>query len=93
MTPDGMLESECLFGVSIAHELNQPLAAIVMSAGACSRWLSAQPPNLAKALRALERIANEIRRATEIIGPEEMCLVADMAVMIDGIAREAGSSP
>lgn len=69
MTPDGMLESECkgMFGASVAHELNQPLAAIVMSAGACSRWLSAQPPNLDRAQRALERVANEIRRACEII--------------------------
>src|SRR5262249_39423236 len=51
----------------IAHELNQPLGAIVASAAASSRWLSAQPPNLARAQRALERIANEGRRASEII--------------------------
>jgi signal transduction histidine kinase len=60
-----------VLGVSTAHELNQPLGAILASAGACSRWLSAQPPNLDKAQRALERIANEGRRATEII--EGLC--------------------
>ena len=60
-----------VLGASTAHELNQPLGAIVASAGACSRWLSAQPPNLDKAQRALERIANEGRRATEII--EGLC--------------------
>src|SRR5260221_5104808 len=59
-----------VLGASTAHELNQPLGAIVASAGACSRWLSAQPPNLDKAQRALERIANEGRRPTAIIeGP------------------------
>src|SRR3546814_10762935 len=31
---------------SIAHEVNQPLAAIVANANACHRWLSAAPPNL-----------------------------------------------
>ncbi len=60
-----------VLGASIAHELNQPLGAILAGTGACSRWLSAQPPNLAKAQRALERIANEGRRAGEII--EGLC--------------------
>jgi signal transduction histidine kinase len=62
-----------VLGTSIAHELNQPLAAIVASAAACSRWLSAQPPNLDKAQRALERIGNEGRRASEII--EGLCVL------------------
>jgi C4-dicarboxylate-specific signal transduction histidine kinase len=56
-----------VLSVSIANELNHPLAAIVLSAAACSRWLSAQPPNFDKAQRTLERIANEGRRAGEII--------------------------
>jgi C4-dicarboxylate-specific signal transduction histidine kinase len=56
-----------VLSASIACELNQPLAAIVMSTAACSRWLSARPPNYARAQRALERIANEGRRAGEII--------------------------
>ena len=62
-----------VLGASIAHELNQPLGAIVASAGACSRWLSAHPPNLHKAQRALERIATEGRRATEII--DGLCML------------------
>jgi len=56
-----------VLGASIAYELSQPLCAIVASAAACSRWLSAQPPNLDRAQRALERIAGEGRRASEII--------------------------
>jgi C4-dicarboxylate-specific signal transduction histidine kinase len=56
-----------VLGASIAYELSQPLCAIVASAAACSRWLSARPPNLDRAQRALERIADEGRRAGGII--------------------------
>jgi PAS domain S-box-containing protein len=52
---------------SIAHEVNQPLGAIVASAGACERWLAATPPQMEKARRALERIVNDGRRAGEVI--------------------------
>jgi PAS domain S-box-containing protein len=52
---------------SIAHEVNQPLGAIVASAGACGRWLMAKPPQMEKARRALERIVNDGRRAGEVI--------------------------
>ena len=56
-----------MLGASIAHEVNQPLGAIATSAAACSRWLSAQPPDLDKAQRSLERIANDRRRASAVI--------------------------
>jgi len=52
---------------SIAHEVNQPLGAIVTSAAACGRWLAANPPQMEKARRALERIVNDGRRAGEVI--------------------------
>ena len=52
---------------SIAHEVNQPLGAIVTSAASCTRWLAAQPPQMDKARRALQRISNDGRRAAEII--------------------------
>jgi PAS domain S-box-containing protein len=53
---------------SIAHEVNQPIAAVVTSAGACARWLAAQPPNMEKALQALERIGRDASRAGEVVG-------------------------
>jgi PAS domain S-box-containing protein len=56
-----------LLGTSIAHEVNQPLGAIATSAAACSRWLSAEPPDLDKAQRSLERIANDARRASTVV--------------------------
>ncbi|MGH8381209.1 sensor histidine kinase [Pseudomonas sp.] len=52
---------------SIAHELNQPLAAIVTSGNACQRWLAQDPANLDKARQALERILADANRASDII--------------------------
>ncbi|CAB5702289.1 Sensor protein fixL [Delftia tsuruhatensis] len=52
---------------SIAHEVNQPLAAIVTSGNACQRWLAQEPPNIAKAGQALERILADARRASDVI--------------------------
>ncbi|WP_037471076.1 PAS domain S-box protein [Sinorhizobium fredii] len=51
---------------SIVHEVNQPLAAVVNSAGAALRWLDAQ--NLEKARRSVSRAVAEGHRASEIIG-------------------------
>jgi PAS domain S-box-containing protein len=52
---------------SIAHEINQPLAAVVANGHACLRWLSAQPPGLAKAQEAAERIVRDGTEAGEVI--------------------------
>jgi PAS domain S-box-containing protein len=51
---------------SIAHEINQPLAAVVTSASACLRWLDAQ--KLEEARRSASRVIAEGHRASEIIG-------------------------
>jgi PAS domain S-box-containing protein len=55
------------FAASIAHEINQPLAAVVANGHACLRWLSAQPPGLAKAHEAAERIVRDGKEAGEIV--------------------------
>ena len=52
---------------SIAHEVNQPLSAVVASAHACVRWLSAQPPNLVMARQAAERIVRDGKDAGEVV--------------------------
>ncbi|HSB06223.1 MAG TPA: ABC transporter substrate binding protein [Thermodesulfobacteriota bacterium] len=52
---------------SLAHELNQPLAAIRNYANAAQRFLSQSEPNLAKAREALEGIVRDDKRAAEII--------------------------
>ena len=55
------------FAASIAHEINQPLAAVVTNANACLRWLSAEPPGLAKAREAVERIVRDGKDAGEVV--------------------------
>jgi two-component system sensor kinase FixL len=52
---------------SIAHEVNQPIAAVVTGAGAGLRWLAAQPPDLEEARQALHRIVKDGGRASEVI--------------------------
>jgi PAS domain S-box-containing protein len=52
---------------SIAHGINQPLAAMVTNASACLRWLAATPPRLDEARQAVEAIAKDGTRAGEII--------------------------
>jgi PAS domain S-box-containing protein len=52
---------------SIAHEVNQPIAAVVTNAGAGLRWLAAQPPDLEEARQAFARIVKDGNRAGEVI--------------------------
>jgi PAS domain S-box-containing protein len=53
---------------SIAHEVNQPLAAIVANSHACHRWLSAEPPNLERAKITAERIIRDANSAADVVG-------------------------
>jgi signal transduction histidine kinase len=53
---------------SIAHEINQPLAAIVAHGNAAQRWLSAARPDLDEARAALKSIINDGHRASQVIG-------------------------
>jgi C4-dicarboxylate-specific signal transduction histidine kinase len=52
---------------SLAHEVNQPIATAILSADACLRWLAHDQPNVEQARAAAERIAQEGKRAGEII--------------------------
>jgi signal transduction histidine kinase len=53
---------------SIAHEINQPLAAIVANGNAALRWLANATPNIEEVGAALKRIVSEGHRASEVIG-------------------------
>jgi PAS domain S-box-containing protein len=53
---------------SIAHEINQPIGAIVTNGNAAVRWLAQQPPQLDGAEEALECIVRDANRAAEVIG-------------------------
>jgi PAS domain S-box-containing protein len=52
---------------SIAHEISQPLAAMVANGHACQRWLAADPPNLERAQLAAERIARDGTSAAQVV--------------------------
>ena len=53
---------------SIAHEVNQPLAAIVTNGNACLRWLAGDSPNLDEARETARRIIRDGNRAGDVIG-------------------------
>jgi PAS domain S-box-containing protein len=52
---------------SIAHEINQPLAAVIANADACIGWLGREPPDLDAARRSVEWIIEDGNRASEVI--------------------------
>jgi PAS domain S-box-containing protein len=56
-----------LLTASIAHEVNQPLAAITAHGGAARRWLGRASPNLEEAARAIEGILENAGRARDVI--------------------------
>jgi hypothetical protein len=52
---------------SIAHEVNQPLAAIVANSHACQRWLEGDPPNLERAQIIVNRVIRDANSAAEVV--------------------------
>jgi C4-dicarboxylate-specific signal transduction histidine kinase len=78
---------------SIAHEINQPLAAIVTSSNAGLRWLARDAPDLAEARAALQRIANDGHRASQVIGSIRSMFRNDApdrtAIDVNDLIREA----
>jgi PAS domain S-box-containing protein len=52
---------------SIAHEINQPLAALVTNGHVCHDLLTGEPPNIPRALVSLERIIRDAKSAAEVI--------------------------
>jgi signal transduction histidine kinase len=52
---------------AIAHEVNQPLAALVTSGYACLRWLTAEPPDLEEARSLIKLMIDNGGRAAEVI--------------------------
>ena len=53
---------------SIAHEVNQPIAAAATNAKAALRWLGARPPDLEEVRQVLGRIVKDAHRAGDVIG-------------------------
>ncbi|HEY4030688.1 MAG TPA: ATP-binding protein [Caulobacteraceae bacterium] len=55
------------FSASLAHEINQPLGALVINSDVARRLLETDQPDLAKVSRAIERSARDARRASDIV--------------------------
>src|SRR4029078_12822992 len=53
---------------SIAHEINQPIGAIVTNGNAAVRWLGKTPANVERAHEALDCIIRDANRAADVIG-------------------------
>jgi PAS domain S-box-containing protein len=53
---------------SIAHEVNQPIAASMTNAETAVRWLDRQPPDVERAKQVIGRVVSDIRRAADIVG-------------------------
>jgi signal transduction histidine kinase len=52
---------------SIVHEVSQPLAAVVINAGAATHWLNRNPPDLEEAQQAIGQIVEVGERASDIL--------------------------
>jgi C4-dicarboxylate-specific signal transduction histidine kinase len=52
---------------SIAHELKQPLSAVVTNGGATLRWLARNQPEIEEAKQAVKRIIKDANRASEVL--------------------------
>ena len=52
---------------SIAHEIKQPLAAVITNGNACLRWLARETPDLDEAREAVRRVIRDGNRANEVI--------------------------
>jgi PAS domain S-box-containing protein len=78
---------------SIAHEVNQPLGAIVGNADICLAWLTEAHPDLGKMAEALQDISRDGHRASEVIGRirglAKKQLPQKTTLDINEVAREA----
>ncbi|CAI8904172.1 two-component system, LuxR family, sensor kinase FixL [Pseudomonas sp. IT-347P] len=52
---------------SIAHEINQPLAALITSGECCKRWINRSEPNLEEVRKSIDRIIQNSVRVSDVI--------------------------
>ncbi|MEO7762468.1 MAG: ATP-binding protein [Casimicrobiaceae bacterium] len=78
----------------IAHELNQPLAAILANTQAAQRMLDDDPPELTLARQAMTQAATQGRRAADVVGRFRRLIEApgaaqpQQAVQLDAVVRK-----
>lgn len=85
-------EGGCDLGQSVAHELNQPLAAVALHAAAAAKWLRRAQPDVERALDSLALIGAAGRQAGNIVrGLQRLAAGMDMetdSVVLDRAVRE-----
>jgi PAS domain S-box-containing protein len=78
---------------SIAHEVNQPLAAVVANAEACLRWLDRETPDLNAARRSAEWVISDGVRASDVVRRVRALVnktdVEKVALDVNNVVREA----
>lgn len=67
LTRASQVASLAELSAAIAHEVNQPLAAIMANSEACRRWLGATPPNIERAQTTVERIIHNANSAGDVV--------------------------
>jgi PAS domain S-box-containing protein len=77
------------FAASLAHEINQPLAAAVIDAEAALRWLDHEPLELARAGRAIDRTLADVRRASEVVKRLRALVTKDEPAVVEFDVDEA----
>jgi signal transduction histidine kinase len=96
---EGRLATVTAMSASIAHEISQPVGAMMASADAALLWLEKTPPELPNVRTSVERIAAEGRRASDVIasvrslfrrdgGGRELIDVTDLVAEILAIERD-----
>jgi signal transduction histidine kinase len=78
---------------SIAHELNQPLMAVLGNAQAAKRWLAANPPDLIETNASIGRILRDIRLADETMQRIRALLRADHTRSVTRVFGTSFGSP
>lgn len=77
---------------SIAHEVNQPLAAIIANAEACLSWLGAEQPDVARARKAAQRIVRDGYHASDVLSCVRALLKGNSPAMskldLNGVIRD-----
>jgi signal transduction histidine kinase len=85
--------SVATFASSLAHEVNQPVAAIVANSEAALRWLAKDPPDLREARAAIERITRDAGRTSAVVGRTRGMLTKDLGrrerVHLEPLVQEA----
>jgi C4-dicarboxylate-specific signal transduction histidine kinase len=76
---------------SIAHEVSQPLAGIMINANACLRMLTSSQPNLEKAVETVHRTLRDAARATEVVRRLRVLFIRS-ALNVEGVDLNEAAS-